>query len=142
MPVSPIYSFMMDNVGGLIEFDVRPPEGEGQEPATWSTVSKTGPIDGRCPQTKPIRMLNCLGHLHIGAPPCSQRCAALRRWPSGMWHAHDQVMLAGRGLPDDCRPTRPKTPALARLPCAARCADFAGPGSACRHPLLVQAASR
>ena len=66
MTVSPIYSFMLDNVGGFIEFDVKPPQDPALAAGDWSTVSRSGAIDARCPQTKPIRIINCLGHLHIG----------------------------------------------------------------------------
>ena len=57
---------MMDNAGGFIEFDVKRPEAEPEDASTWTTLTKTGPIDSRCPQTQPLRMINCVGHLHIG----------------------------------------------------------------------------
>ena len=66
MPVSPISSLMLDKAGGSVEFDIEPPSSEAQDPMSWSVGSKIGPIDERCRQTKPMRVLSCLGHLHIG----------------------------------------------------------------------------
>ena len=68
MDVSSIYSLLLDAADGRVEFDVRADKGpEG------AVIRLTGPLDARCPQTQPLRLLRCLGHQHIGAAPrCSK----------------------------------------------------------------------
>lgn len=65
----------LDAVGGFIEWDVQLPEGGAVEGIDkWTRLAATGPIDARCPQTEPLRMIKCLGHLHIGKAPLLSLC--------------------------------------------------------------------
>ena len=66
MPVQPVHSMYLDTAGGDIELDVLPPENAAQDGSSFVALSATGPLDARCPQTKPVQLLSCVGHLHLG----------------------------------------------------------------------------
>jgi hypothetical protein len=65
--VTPAQLYLMDAVGGNIEYDVHRQVGN-----PTNILNATGPVDGRCPQAKPFSLVRCTGHLHIGG-----RCMTL-----------------------------------------------------------------
>lgn len=69
----PVVSYMLDGANGTIEYDVVKQSGQD-----ISTLSLSGPLDARCPQSSSFGLLRCLGHQHIGG-----RCMRLINQDSG-----------------------------------------------------------
>ncbi|KAL3145704.1 hypothetical protein ABBQ32_003237 [Trebouxia sp. C0010 RCD-2024] len=92
-PVLPVVSYMLDGANGTIEYDIVKQSGQD-----ISTLSLSGPLDARCPQSSSFGLLRCLGHQHIGG-----RCMRLINQDTGelLCESCPSYGKADRNVPGD-----------------------------------------
>lgn len=84
---------MLDGANGTIEYDIVKQSGQD-----ISTLSLSGPLDARCPQSSSFGLLRCLGHQHIGG-----RCMRLINQDTGelLCESCPSYGKADRNVPGD-----------------------------------------